>query len=119
MMPRSPLSVRAVRLAARLAVRVAVLLGLAAATPTAEAQTRPAACADRETVVQRLAERYGETLQSLGLHQDNSVLEVYASDDTGTWTILLTRTDGMACLVAAGQMWEGHASPLDAPGKDA
>jgi hypothetical protein len=99
--------------------RLAVAVGLAAGTPIADAQTRPNACADRDKVVERLAEKYGETLQSLGLHQNNSVLEIYASEDTGTWTILITRTDGKACLVAAGQMWEPHALPLTPPGKDA
>jgi hypothetical protein len=99
--------------------RLAVFCVLGATTPPAEAESRRTACADRATVVQRLEERYGETLQSLGLHQDDGVLEVYASDATGTWTILITRTDGVACLVAAGQMWEGNAAPLDAPGKDA
>lgn len=99
-------------------VRSAIALGLIAATPLAEAQTR-SACAERGQVIERLAEKYGETLQSMGLHQNNGVVEVYASEDTGTWTILVTRPDGMACLLAAGQLWEGDAEPLDKPGKDA
>jgi hypothetical protein len=70
-------------------------------------------CADRADVVSRLAERYGETLQSMGLNQNNTILEVYASEETGTWTILLSRADGTACLVAAGQMWDG--TPAQAP----
>jgi hypothetical protein len=98
---------------ARAGIAVALLLG----TPAAEAEGR-AACADRTLVVERLAERYGETLQSMGLHQNQNVLEVYASDETGTWTILVTRPDGKACLIAAGQMWEGEAAPLAKPGKD-
>jgi hypothetical protein len=102
---------------ASLLVRAAVALGLAAGTPVAEAQTR-SACAERTLVVERLAERYGETLQSMGLHQNNAVLEVYASEETGTWTILVTSPDGNACLLAAGKMWEGHAAPLGKPGKD-
>lgn len=101
-----------------LLLRAAIAAALAYATPIAEAQTR-SACAERTTVVERLAEKYGETLQSMGLHRNNGVLEVYASEATGTWTILVTRPDGMACLIAAGQMWEGQAAPLTAPGKDA
>ena len=73
---------------------------------------------ERTQVVERLAEKYGETLQSMGLHQSNAVMEIYASEATGTWTILVTRPDGQACLVAAGRMWEAHSTPARAPGKD-
>jgi hypothetical protein len=99
-------------------IRAAVAVGLALATPVAEAESRPA-CADRTLVVQRLADKYGETLKSMGLHQDNRLLEIYASDTTGTWTILVSKPDGQACLLAAGQMWEPQVTPVVKPGKDA
>lgn len=103
---------------ASLLVRAAVAVGMALGTPAAEAQGR-SVCADRGKIVERLAETFGETLQSLGLNQDNGVVEIYASEATGTWTILLTRPDGLACLLASGQMWEGDAAPLTPAGKDA
>jgi hypothetical protein len=92
-------------------------VGLALAAPAAGAQGR--ACAPRALVVERLAERYGETLVSMGMHSNSGLLEVYASEATGTWTILVTSPDGAACLIAAGEMWEGQATPLTKPGKDA
>lgn len=95
---------------------LASALALAFISP-AFAQTR--ACAPRDQVVERLADRYGETLQSMGMHANNSLLEVYASESTGTWTILVTSPDGIACLIAAGKMWEGSVAPLTKPGKDA
>ncbi|WP_341367011.1 hypothetical protein [Yoonia sp. BS5-3] len=70
----------------------------------AHAQTRN--CAAHETVVERLAVRYGESRQSIGLGADNSVIEVFASTDTGTWTITMTRPGGPTCLVAAGQAFQ-------------
>ncbi len=79
----------------------------------------PRPCAERAKVIQRLAERYGETLQSLGLQENSTLLEVYASDATGTWTILITRPNGMACLVASGQSWEKEAVPFLPKGDDA
>ena len=99
-------------------VRAALALGLLMFTPIAEAQTRQA-CAERAKVIERLAEKYGETRQSMGLHQNNGVLEVYASSETGTWTILVTMPNGLSCLIAAGQSWEGNAAALIKPGKDA
>lgn len=102
------------RLAAILA-RALVAAGLLAATPAAEAQGRP--CAERATVIERLHDRFGETRRSIGLNREN-VVEVFASAETGTWTILITTPNGMSCLLASGEMWEGNA-PLAALGKDA
>lgn len=100
-----------------LAPRAALAGALAFAAGAACAQAQP--CAQRAEVVERLAERYGETLQSVGVQSNSGVLEVYASDETGSWTILVTSPDGTACLIAAGRMWEGEAAPLVKPGKDA
>jgi hypothetical protein len=101
-----------------LLARAVISLGLLAATPQARAEDRRA-CAEREQVVQKLEEKFGETLRSIGLHQNDGVVEVYSSEATGTWTILMTRPDGMSCLLAAGELWEQDAKPIDKPGKDA
>ncbi|SPF77824.1 hypothetical protein [Pseudoprimorskyibacter insulae] len=66
-------------------------------------------CADRAQVVERLAQTYGETRRSIGLGHDNSMMEVFASDITGSWTITVTQPDGMTCLVASGQSYEAMA----------
>lgn len=77
-----------------------VLLALQAA------QAQPANCAKHETVVERLASKYGEVRQSMGLAQNNGVVEVFASPESGTWTIIITLPSGIACLVAAGEAFE-------------
>jgi len=69
--------------------------------------------------VQRLAEAYGETRQSMGLGAGNAVVEVFASDASGTWTITVTAPGGITCLVAAGQAFEAVAESPPAPGNDA
>ncbi|MEM1386787.1 MAG: hypothetical protein AAF748_10065 [Pseudomonadota bacterium] len=74
------------------------------AVGSAEAQARN--CADRDTVVTRLAEGFGESRQSIGMGANNSVVEVFASTETGTWTITVTMPNGMTCLVASGQSYE-------------
>lgn len=55
--------------------------------------------------MQRLADRYGESPQSVGLAANNQIIEVFASDD-GTWSVLLTRADGVTCLMASGTHFE-------------
>lgn len=88
---------------------LALALLLAAEATTAQTQRH---CAPRDTVLQRLAEAYGETRRSVGLGRDNSMMEVYASEESGSWTITVTTPNGMTCLVASGQSFETFAQSL-------
>lgn len=92
--------------------------GLILATHHAFADARPN-CAERETVVAELASRYGETRHGIGLAANNAVMEVFASAETGTWTITVTLANGMTCLVASGQNYETLAEQPPGPGKGA
>ena len=94
----------------------AAALYLASATDVA-AQGRN--CAPREAVVERLATGYGETRQSIGLGSNNAVVEVFASTETGSWTITVTTPGGLTCLVASGQSFESVAEVLPTKGSDA
>ncbi|KIN60158.1 hypothetical protein Z945_1125 [Sulfitobacter noctilucae] len=76
-------------------------------------------CAARETVVERLHSGYGEVRQSVGLGANNAVVEVFASSETGTWTITVTAPGGPTCLVASGQSFEAVTDVLPAKGSDA
>jgi len=88
------------------------------AAGTVYAQSNPN-CAPRAMVVDRLAGQYGETRQSMGLGGNNQVVEVFASPETGTWTIVVSTAAGLSCVVAAGQGFENLAEPLPAKGKPA
>lgn len=89
---------------------------LIAATRIAHAE--PAPCAAHDVVVERLERGYGETRRAIGLAGADTVVEIFASDDTGTWTIAVTRAGGPTCLVAAGQGFEMLAD-APAPGDGA
>lgn len=84
-----------------------------AATQASFAQ-QPGRCAERNTVVERLAGTYGETRRSIGMAPNNSVVEMYASKETGSWTITVTHPNGMTCMVAAGTSFEGVDEELPA-----
>ncbi|MCB2137734.1 MAG: hypothetical protein KDE08_17590 [Rhodobacteraceae bacterium] len=92
--------------------------GLILATHHAFAQT-PAQCGPRDRVVAHLTETYGETRHGIGLAANNVVMEVFASDETGSWTITVTSGNGLTCLVASGQNYETMAEELPAAGKGA
>ncbi len=69
-------------------------------------------CAPREDIIQRLAETYGETRRGIGIARQGSVMEVYASDSSGSWTITVTLPDGVTCLIASGQAYEDVTEAL-------
>jgi len=75
-------------------------------------QVQARSCAPREDVVKQLAETYGETRQSIGVARQGAVIEVFASDQTGSWSITVTRPDGITCLIASGQAYEAMAEAL-------
>lgn len=81
-----------------------------------QATAQPARCGDRTSIISKLSEKYGETPQSIGLGQNNGVVEVFASLETGTWTILMTLPDGRSCLIAAGEAFETISTPAAAIG---
>ncbi|MBY6048293.1 hypothetical protein KUV47_01170 [Vannielia litorea] len=70
----------------------------------AEAQNRN--CANREKVVARLADGYGESRQAIGLGANNQVVETFANLESGTWTVTVTMPNGITCLVASGKAFE-------------
>ncbi|WP_299283767.1 hypothetical protein [uncultured Tateyamaria sp.] len=92
---------------------------LQTATTRAATAQQSRNCGPRDLVVSRLAEGYGETRQSMGLAANNAVIEVFASSESGTWTITITAANGMTCLVASGQAYEALVEALPAKGNDA
>ena len=95
----------------------AALAALTLTTAQATAQSRK--CAPRDMVVKRLAEKYGESRQNIGMGQQGIVMETFVSGETGSWTIIVTTPNGMTCLVASGQAYETLAEALPQPGDDA
>ncbi|WP_425043262.1 hypothetical protein [Primorskyibacter sp. S87] len=75
-------------------------------------------CTARDTVLSKLAKDYGETRQGIGLGTQGSVVEIFASLQTGSWTITVTLPSGVTCLIAAGQSYEALSEALPATGRD-
>lgn len=76
-------------------------------------------CAPHTAVVERLVTGYGETRQAIGLGAQGTVVEIFASLETGSWTITVTNPGGLTCLVASGQSFESLAEALPPKGDDA
>ena len=94
------------------AILSALLIGWGALSQAASAQT---VCGQRDAVITGLEKRYAEKPISMGLANNGTVVEVYASE-TGTWTIIMTHPNGLSCLVAAGEGWEDLAPAIAGAG---
>lgn len=73
-------------------------------------------CDTRATVTDLLTQRYGETRRSIGLAANNTLMELFAADATGTWTLTVTLPDGTMCLIASGIGYEAITEDLPAKG---
>lgn len=100
-------------------MRFLTIAGLAAALCTAghpAAAQSGAQCGKRDLVVEKLASAYGETRRGFGLAANETLMEVFASDETGTWTITVTMPEGLTCMIASGKHFEAVRDELPARG---
>lgn len=65
----------------------------------------PTACGTRSDIISQLAKTYHETHRATGLGTDTKLVEIWASAETGSWTILVTEASGKSCIAAAGEHW--------------
>jgi hypothetical protein len=83
---------------------VLAALTLPALFQPAAAQQRQT-CQPREEIVEILGEKYAESRRAYALASPAQMLELFANAESGTWTALITRPDGVSCIVAAGTAW--------------
>lgn len=86
------------------------LLALLALAPAAQAQVP---CSDHAELQRALRETYGEVPVLRGVTAAGLLIELYASAER-TWTLVITRPDGRACVPLTGDGYE--PAPQPAPG---
>ena len=90
----------------------ALALGVLLGAGGAEAQQ--VACAPHDAMAKRLGARFAEVPASKGLASSGKLVELFTSEDGGTWTLVLTEPRGVSCIVAAGKYWyDVPAIPTD------
>ena len=75
--------------------------GLVCLSTLADAQS---VCHQRTKFVTELGRKFLEAPVAYGLTSTGQVIEVLASG-TGSWTLIVTSTDGTSCALAAGESW--------------
>ena len=89
--------VRSVAASAAAGVAIIVSQGAAWAEPQ---------CSPRQVVIDYLLAEFQEQPVGAGVANNGGVVEVLASPNGATWTILVTRADGVSCMMAAGRDWQ-------------
>ena len=60
----------------------------------------------------KLRSQNGEEKIWIGIGQGGrSIFELIVSEDR-TWTVLVTRTNGMSCVAASGNSWTSYLAPI-------
>ena len=76
---------------------------------TASAAISQTMCGFYSAMIAQLGQKYGETRRSFGMYGPMQKLEIWASDETGTWTMLSISPGGMACVLASGDRWSSES----------
>lgn len=86
--------------------RTVMVMGFAIALTLPNMIHAQSTCGERETIVERLAAKWGEEFVGGGLQDANNIFEIWMSSEKGTWTILRTMANGRACVMATGTNWQ-------------
>lgn len=81
---------------------LSLIFGMAATAPPVSAAPN---CGLRDAVVRQLETKYSERLMAGGLQNlsdTRAIMEIWASPESGTFTVLLTNPNGVSCIVAVG-----------------
>ena len=92
----------------RLTLSIAALLSTLLALPALAQEN----CAPFDQVEAQLAAEFHETRVQQGIvGEGRALLAIFASPNGETWTAVMVRPDGLACMAAAGQDWQTRSDP--------
>jgi hypothetical protein len=89
-----------------------LVLGAALISRPAPAQSADAGL-PRATLVERLGDDYAEAPAAFGLGEFGGLIEVFASAEGATWTMVLSMPNGLSYVVTSGEGW----TPVTAGGR--
>jgi hypothetical protein len=61
------------------------------------------ACLNRSVMIDTLISEYGEQLAEVREIKGKGLLEFHVSPKDGTWTALLTKSNGVSCVLGVGE----------------
>ena len=73
-------------------------------------------CDQRTSVVGELTQSFREKPVAVGMQGNGTLLELFASKETGSWTVLITLPSGVSCLTLVGDSFEMLPQKVAGPG---
>ena len=67
---------------------------------------------DRSIIVKELRDRHAEAPVGFGLASNGGVIELFATEDGATWTMVPTMPGGESFVIGAGKDWSILAIPV-------
>lgn len=98
----------------RIAAAALLATGIAGAS-AAQAQAPPTGCHQPKEIAKLLSSDFAERPVAYGVQMNGTLMQVFASDDGATWTVVLTHPTGVSCIVADGVLWEPIRKTPDGP----
>ena len=95
------------------AVLIVGILGIFAYTTPLYAAHGPVHCAPYDLVTVQIDQKFQERRLGVGILNESYMLEIYANEVTGTWTILRVDPLGQACIMAVGDAWSPQSVSND------
>lgn len=68
-------------------------------------------CGEHGLLAQTLSEDFDESAVERRVAADGLMIELWASELMGTWTVLHRGDDGMSCIVSSGTGWNADTPP--------
>jgi hypothetical protein len=81
-------------------MKIAILAAAAVSLGVAAHAEPP--CAETHLVYSSLAAKYGERPAFIGFDARGFISELWLNDETGSWTQLVSRSDGVSCVTGHG-----------------
>ena len=72
-------------------------------------------CLKHNKLAEALDGRYSEKPIAAGLDSAGKLLEIFATVDGATWTMVMTSPEGTSCVIAAGEKWLSQHRPRNEP----
>ena len=64
-------------------------------------------CEPWEDIARKLESKYQEAINSWGLSKEGDwIMELWVSEEKGSWSLIQRALDDSACIIASGQGWE-------------
>jgi hypothetical protein len=68
-------------------------------------------CAPYDALRAHLQDKYAEAMIWQGIGGPETVAQLWVNAETGTWTVVMYRADGVGCMVASGQESQAITPP--------